>query len=311
MSLRAAVTGFARRHPADRWCVGLSGGADSLALTAVAAALKPTTALIVDHGLQPGSAEVAATAAAHARKLGCVDAQIISVDVGTDGGPEAAARAARYDALNQARAGAPVLLAHTLDDQAETVLLGLGRGSGPRSIAGMRVWDPPWGRPLLEVRRADTEAACAELGLTPWQDPHNTDPRYTRVRLRTEVLPLLEEVLSGGVAPALARTAAALQEDNDALDILAAGHLDALRTDDGLPVTGLEDLPAALRRRVIRGWLLGVGAAALTDVQLRAVDAMVEDWHGQGGTAVPSPLRYQRLVVTRRAGMLTVAAQPV
>lgn len=311
MSLRAAVTGFARRHPADRWCVGLSGGADSLALTAVAAALKPTTALIVDHGLQPGSAEVAATAAAHARKLGCVDAQIISVDVGTDGGPEAAARAARYDALNQARAGAPVLLAHTLDDQAETVLLGLGRGSGPRSIAGMRVWDPPWGRPLLEVRRADTEAACAELGLTPWQDPHNTDPRYTRVRLRTEVLPLLEEVLSGGVAPALARTAAALQEDNDALDALAAGHLAALRSDDGLAITGLEDLPAALRRRVIRGWLLDVGAAALTDVQLRAVDALVGHWHGQGGTAVPSPLRYQRLVVTRRAGMLTVATQPV
>lgn len=302
---------FARRHPADRWCVGLSGGADSLALTAVAAALRPTTALIVDHGLQPGSADVAATAAAQARQLGCVDAQVISVHVGTDGGPEAAARTARYDALDAARDGAPVLLAHTLDDQAETVLLGLGRGSGPRSIAGMQVWDPPWGRPLLEVRRADTVAACAELGLTPWQDPHNTDPRYTRVRLRTEVLPLLEDVLAGGVAPALARTAAALREDNDALDALAAGHLAALRTGDGLTVAGLEDLPAALRRRVIRGWLLGVGATALTDVQLRAVDALVWDWHGQGGAAVTSPLRYQRLVVSRRAGLLTVAARPV
>lgn len=309
--LRPAVTAFARRHPADRWCVGLSGGADSLALTAVAAALKPTTALIVDHGLQPGSAEVAATAAARARQLGCVDAQVISVHVGTDGGPEAAARTARYDALDAARDGAPVLLAHTLDDQAETVLLGLGRGSGPRSIAGMQVWDPPWGRPLLEVRRADTVAACAELGLTPWQDPHNTDPRYTRVRLRTEVLPLLEDVLAGGVAPALARTAAALREDNDALDALAAGHLAALRTGDGLTVAGLEDLPAALRRRVIRGWLLGVGATALTDVQLRAVDALVGDWHGQGGAAVTSPLRYQRLVVSRHAGLLTVAARPV
>ncbi|GAA2410478.1 tRNA lysidine(34) synthetase TilS [Mycolicibacterium llatzerense] len=302
---------FARRHPADRWCVGLSGGADSLALTAVAAALKPTTALIVDHGLQPGSADVAATAAAQARQLGCVDAQVISVHVGTDGGPEAAARTARYDALDAARDGAPVLLAHTLDDQAETVLLGLGRGSGPRSIAGMQVWDPPWGRPLLEMRRADTVAACAELGLTPWQDPHNTDPRYTRVRLRTEVLPLLEDVLAGGVAPALARTAAALREDNDALDALAAGHLATLLTGDGLTVAGLEDLPAALRRRVIRGWLLGVGAAALTDVQLRAVDALVGDWHGQGGAAVTSPLRYQRLVVSRHAGLLTVAARPV
>ncbi|OKH85069.1 tRNA(Ile)-lysidine synthetase [Mycobacterium sp. ST-F2] len=309
--LRAAVADFARRHPADRWCVGLSGGADSLALTAVAAALKPTTALIVDHGLQSGSAEVAAVAAAQARQLGCVDAQVVSVSVGTDGGPEAAARSARYDALNGARDGAPVLLAHTLDDQAETVLLGLGRGSGPRSIAGMRVWDPPWGRPFLEVRRADTEAVCAELGLTPWQDPHNTDPRYTRVRLRTEVLPLLEDVLAGGVAPALARTAAALREDNDALDALAAGHLATLRTDDGLTVAGLADLPAALRRRVIRGWLLGVGATALTDVQLRAVDALVSDWHGQGGAAVTSRLRYQRLIVSRRAGLLTVAVRPV
>ncbi|WP_020100933.1 tRNA lysidine(34) synthetase TilS [Mycobacterium sp. 360MFTsu5.1] len=309
--LRAAVTAFARRHPADRWCVGLSGGADSLALTAVAAALKPTVALIVDHGLQAGSADVAATAAAQARQLGCVDAQVISVDVGTDGGPEAAARTARYAALDAARGEAPVLLAHTLDDQAETVLLGLGRGSGPRSIAGMRVWDPPWGRPLLEVRRADTEAVCAELGLTPWQDPHNTDPRYTRVRLRTEVLPLLEDVLAGGVAPALARTAAALREDNDALDALAAGHLAALRESEGLTVAGLEDLPAALRRRVIRGWLLSVGATTLTDVQLRAVDALVADWHGQGGAAVSSPLRYQRLIVTRRAGLLTVAARPV
>ena len=309
--LRAAVTAFARRYPADRWCVGLSGGADSLALTAVAAALNPTTALIVDHGLQTGSAEVAATAAAQARQLGCVDAQVISVAVGTEGGPEAAARTARYAALDAARDGAPVLLAHTLDDQAETVLLGLGRGSGPRSIAGMRLWDPPWGRPLLEARRADTEAVCAELGLTPWRDPHNTDPRYTRVRLRTEVLPLLEDVLAGGVAPALARTAAALREDNDALDALAAGHLDALRTADGLTVAGLEDLPAALRRRVIRGWLLSVGATMLTDVQLRAVDALVGDWHGQGGAAVSSPLRYQRLIVTRHAGLLTAAAQPV
>jgi tRNA(Ile)-lysidine synthase len=310
-SLRAAVADFARRHPADRWCVGLSGGADSLALTAVAAAIKPTTALIVDHGLQHGSAEVAAVAAERARILGCVDAQVISIDVGTDGGPEAAARTARYRALDAARDGTPVLLAHTLDDQAETVLLGLGRGSGPRSIAGMRIWDPPWGRPLLEVRRADTVAVCAELGLTPWQDPHNADPRYTRVRLRTEVLPLLEEVLAGGVAPALARTAAALREDNDALDALAAGHLAALRTGDGLAVAGLEELPAALRRRVIRGWLLDVGATALTDVQLRAVDALVADWRGQGGAAVTSPLRYQRLVVTRRAGVLSAAARPV
>jgi tRNA(Ile)-lysidine synthase len=195
--LRTALARFARDHDDGwrRWCVALSGGADSLALTAVAAQLRPTTALIVDHGLQPGSADVAATAREQAVRLGCIDAHICVVEVGTAGGPEGAARTARYQALRAAHDGAPVLLAHTLDDQAETVLLGLGRGSGPRSIAGMRVCDPPWYRPLLGVRRAVTVAACAELGLTPWQDPHNADPRFTRSRLRAEVLPLLEEVL--------------------------------------------------------------------------------------------------------------------
>ncbi|MFY1599726.1 tRNA lysidine(34) synthetase TilS, partial [Micromonospora sp. WMMD737] len=176
--LRAALTRFVGAHDVgDTWCVALSGGADSLALTAVAAAMRPTTALIVDHRVQPGSDEVAQTARAAAVALGCVDAAVIGVDVGTAGGPEAAARTARYRALDRARAGAPVLLGHTLDDQAETVLLGLGRGSGARSIAGMRPHDPPWCRPLLGVRRAVTRAACAEAGLTPWHDPHNTDPR--------------------------------------------------------------------------------------------------------------------------------------
>ncbi|MCK5756678.1 MAG: tRNA(Ile)-lysidine synthetase, partial [Mycobacterium sp.] len=154
--LRAAVTRFAGEHiPRDSgWCVALSGGPDSLALTAAAAALRPTTALIVDHQLQQDSAEVARTARAQALTVGCVAARILRVEVGDVGGPEAAARSARYAALDEARAGAAVLLAHTLDDQAETVLLGLGRGSGPRSIAGMRSYDPPWGRPLLGVRRA-------------------------------------------------------------------------------------------------------------------------------------------------------------
>ena len=143
--MQTAVAAFARRHAAadDRWCVALSGGPDSLALTAVAATLKPTTALIVDHRLQEGSHQVALTAQRQAISLGCVDAQVLCVDVGSAGGPEAAARTARYRALDHARADAPVLLGHTLDDQAETVLLGLGRGSGGRSIAGMRPSDPP------------------------------------------------------------------------------------------------------------------------------------------------------------------------
>jgi tRNA(Ile)-lysidine synthase len=292
----------------DRWCVGLSGGADSLALTAVAAQLRPTTALIVDHGLQPNSAAVAERARVYALELGCVGAQVLGVTVGSAGGPEGAARTARYGALESARAGAPVLLAHTLDDQAETVLLGLGRGSGARSLAGMRGYDPPWCRPLLGIRRTVTAAACAELGLAPWQDPHNTDPRFTRVRLRTEVLPLLEQVLGGGVAEALARTATALREDGEALDT-AAAEIEAPA--GALPIENLDGLSAAVRRRVIRAWLLDGGACDLSDVQIRGVDALVMAWRGQGGVAVPSELTRERLFAARRSGALVLYREPV
>jgi tRNA(Ile)-lysidine synthase len=268
---------------------------------------------------------VAAAARDHAKALGCVDAQVLCVEVGTTGGPEAAARTARYRALDGARGDAPVLLAHTLDDQAETVLLGLGRGSGARSIAGMKPCDPPWYRPLLGVRRSDTHAACAELGLTAWRDPHNADRRFTRARLRTEVLPLLEEVLGGGVAEALARTATALREDTAALDELAQRALADVRAGKngiagsaggdgiagGLEVARLAALPDAIRRRVIRGWLLAGGASDLTDKQIRGVDSLVTTWRGQGGVAVGSPLRSRRLIAGRRNGTLTLHTEPV
>ncbi len=310
--LRTAVAGLAATSlpQARSWCVALSGGPDSLALTAVAAGVLPTTALIVDHGLQAGSAAAAAAARARALELGCVEARVLPVRVGSAGGPEAAARAARYAALDAARRGAPVLLGHTLDDQSETVLLGLGRGSGARSLAGMRVEDPPWYRPLLGQRRAVTVAACAELGLTPWDDPHNRDPRFARVRLRREVLPLLEEVLGGGVAEALARTADALREDNDLLDTLAA---ERLRGDpsDGLAVAAVRDLPVALRRRVLRGWLLAGGATGLTSIQIRSVDALITAWRGQGGVAVGSPVPRTRLFAERSGGVLRLRSEPV
>jgi tRNA(Ile)-lysidine synthase len=310
--LRTAVEAFVRDHVAtvDEWCVALSGGPDSLALTAVAAPLRPTTALIVDHGLQSDSAAVAETARAQAVALGCVDAQVLCVRVGNEGGPEAAARAARYAALSAYREG-PVLLAHTLDDQAETVLLGLGRGSGARSIAGMRPHDPPWCRPLLGVRRTVTHAACVELGLTAWQDPQNTDRRFTRTRLRQEVLPLLEEVLGGGVTEALARTAMALREDTELIDTLAAQALPNVTAGAGLQTQALAALPDVIRRRVIRGWLLAGGATGLTDKQIRGVDTLVTAWRGQGGVAVGSTLRGQRLVAGRRDGVLTFRREPV
>jgi tRNA(Ile)-lysidine synthase len=311
--LRVEVGRFAAAHlpAADRWAVALSGGADSLALTAVAAEVFPTTALIVDHGLQRDSAEVAQNAAAQAMSLGCVAAQVIPVDVGVQGGPEGAARTARYQALRSAHAGAPVLIGHTLDDQAETVLLGLGRGSGPRSIAGIRPYQPPWCRPLLGVRRAVTAAACAELGLTPWHDPHNTDPRFTRSRLRHEALPLLEDILGGGVAEALARTATALQDDADVLDDLAARAFADGRAGAVLPVAALAELPTAVRRRVIRRWLLDGGALRLTAKQIAGVDALVTAWRGQGGVAVGSALVGQRLIAGRAGGTLTLHREPV
>lgn len=278
--VRVAVRRFLAEHRPEELTVAVSGGADSLALAAVTARLRPgTRAVVVDHGLQEDSATVAARAAATCTDLG-LRAEVRTVVVDGPGGPEAAARRARYAALRPERG--LVLLGHTLDDQAETVLLGLGRGSGPRSIAGMRPHDPPWGRPLLGVSRATTAAACAELGLSPWQDPHNDDPRYTRVRLRKEVLPLLEEVLQGGVADALARTAAQLREDNDALDELAEAF-----DGDCCAVAEVEHLPAALRRRVLRRWLLGENVPELSDSHLRRVDALVSDWRGQGGVWLP------------------------
>lgn len=312
-TLQAAVDAFRRRYVAadDHWCIALSGGPDSLALTAVAAKFKPTTALIVDHGLQRDSRRVASNAQQQAIELGCVDAQVLRVDVGTTGGPEAAARTARYRALEAARGDAAVLLGHTLDDQAETVLLGLGRGSGARSIAGMRPHDPPWCRPLLDVRRAITHAACDELGIEPWRDPHNTDRRYTRARLRTEVLPLLEDVLGGGVAEALARTATALREDTETLDELARQTLAGVATGEGLDTARLAPLPAAIRRRVIRSWLLAGGARDLTDKQIRGVDSLVTAWRGQGGVAVGSPMRSRRLFAGRRDGVLMLYREPV
>jgi tRNA(Ile)-lysidine synthase len=278
--------------------VACSGGADSLALAAAVAFEAPRAgvqagAVTVDHGLQSGSAARAEATAVLLRNLGLAPVSVVRVDVGRDGGPEGAARAARYAALaTAARAqGATVALGHTLDDQAETVLLGLGRGSGPRSVAGMvehrRTGDGTWWRPLLGVRRRTTRAACAALELPVWDDPWNTDPAYTRARLRTEVLPLLDEVLGGGVAPALARTANQVREDLDLLDDLAGAELDRLARDGGLPATEVAALPAALRRRVLRGWLRAAAVPDLQAVHLSAVDALLVQWRGQGRVDLP------------------------
>ncbi|MBF6165161.1 tRNA lysidine(34) synthetase TilS [Streptomyces gardneri] len=307
-AVRDWLTGFGPRETEEQAvAVALSGGADSLALTAAAVVeTHAVDALVVDHRLQPGSGAVAAEAAAQALALGCRSARVLAVQVGTEGGVEAAARQARYAALESARGGLPVLLGHTLDDQAETVLLGLARGSGGRSIQGMAPCSEPWGRPLLGVRRETTRQVCADLGVTPHEDPHNLSPEFTRVRLRTEALPLLERILGGGVAPALARTAEQLREDGAVLDALAAELRHTASDGQMLVIETLATAPAALRKRAIRSWLLANGAKALTTKHLQAVDDLVTAWRGQGGVAVGGGRPGSRLVAGREHGRLTL-----
>ncbi|MCW2521759.1 MAG: tilS, partial [Frankiales bacterium] len=223
---RLAVRRSLREHaPAGALLlVACSGGADSMALAAATLfearrADRAAGLVTVDHGLQAGSDRQAERVATLGYELGFDPVHLIAVTVpapAAAGGPEAAARAARYSALEAVRGSACILLGHTADDQAETVLLGLGRGSGPGSIQGMAPARAGYLRPLLGLRRSDTVACCAALGLPVWDDPHNSDPQYRRVRLRAEALPLLDDVLGGGVAGALARTAALLHEDLEA-----------------------------------------------------------------------------------------------
>jgi len=292
--------------------VACSGGADSLALAFAAryVAIRrylEYAAVVIDHQLQEESTEVAARVQQQLDRLGYDDVTItaVQVDQSVSVGPEAAARQARYLALDaEARArSATVLLGHTVDDQAETVLLGLARGSGGRSLAGMAPRAGHLLRPFLNLRRGTTEQACAELGLDPWQDPHNTDPRFARVRVRETALPTLEAELGPGVAEALARTAELLRDDTELLDRLAA---EAYRTAEGLggtdtlDCTALESQPPALRRRILRLWLLAHGIGDLTLRHIGAVESLILDWHGQKSIQLPGA------TVTRSGGRLSV-----
>jgi tRNA(Ile)-lysidine synthase len=296
--------------------VACSGGADSVALAAAAAFEAPRLRLrvagvTVDHGLQKGSAARAEAVAALLTGLGLEPVEVVAVDVSVhQGGPEAAARAGRYRALDGVadRLGAAaVLVGHTLDDQAETVLLGLARGSGTRSLAGMAAVsgspagavsaDARYRRPLLAVERAVTNAACADLGLPVWDDPHNGDPAFARVRVRADVLPVLEAALGPGVAAALARTADLARDDADALDQWATrSHAEVVDADGTLDVAALGQLPAAVRRRVLRLASLeaGIPAGSLAAVHLIAIEALVTDWHGQGPVSLPGARRAAR-----------------
>lgn len=280
--------------------VALSGGADSLALAAATAFEAPKAglragAVIVDHGLQEGSADVAERAAEQARSLGLDPVLVRTVEVGADGGPEAAARDARYAALESARhevGAAVVLLAHTLDDQAETVLLGLARGSGAGSLQGMAPVSGPLLRPLLGIRRAQTHEACDAAELTSWQDPHNTADRFARVRVRERVLPVLEAELGPGIAEALARTADAMREDAEAFEEMIEETIEEIveHAEAGISVSAaaLAANPAALRQRVIRYIVQSEFGVSLSRLQTIEVARLVTDWSGQGPIDLPS-----------------------
>ncbi|MGP7960105.1 tRNA lysidine(34) synthetase TilS [Sanguibacter sp. A247] len=336
---RAVRATFAELAPGAAVVVGCSGGTDSLALVACLAAelgvwpprhaaraadadadtsVRPVRVVVVDHGMQEASADVAERAAAACAALG-LEAVTVRVEVDGPGGPEAAARAARYRALEDALDALPggsdgvILLGHTRDDQAEGVLLGLARGAGARSLAGMRRARGRLRRPFLDLSRAVTAGVCAEAGLEPWHDPTNTPgpddasaPR--RSALRARVLPVLTDVLGPGAVPALARTAALLREDDDALSFYAERLLveaSSQRGDggEGLDVAVLAAAPTAVRRRVLRRWAVASGATdgALARAHVRTLDALVTDWHGQGPIDLPG-----RIAVTRRCGTLEV-----
>lgn len=348
LSVRRALRGVDRGSLA---LVGLSGGADSLALAAALAAEAHALgiragALVVDHGLQARSVEVAEIAASQARGLGLDPVLVTRVRVSEEltqrEGPESAAREARYEAFREAaeQTGAAVLLtAHTRDDQAEQVLLALSRGSGTRSVSGIPPIRPLTDRTKLvrpflaeapEIRRATTEAACAELGLHPWHDPHNLDDAYARVRVRERLLPALETELGGGVAGGLAQSADLAREDADALDAWAervayevVGVNGAALSTDGSStgvgsgagesgpaatiapdgVAALAALPAAVRQRVIHTAAKRVFGSPLTRTHVLAIAALITEWKGQGPVFVPG------IRVTRADGALVFERQ--
>jgi tRNA(Ile)-lysidine synthase len=278
-----------------------SGGADSMALAASLAFEAPRLgvragAVTVDHGLQDGSAGRAAEVADRLRELGLDPVEAVGVTVGRQGGPEAAARDARYAALDataERRGAAAVLLGHTRDDQAETVLLGLARGSGTRSLSGMAAVSGTNGRyrrPFLLLDRDTVRQGCLAQGITVWEDPHNHDPAYTRSRVRHEALPVLEKSLGKGVVEALARTAQLSRDDADALDQWAADAQGlAAGADGSLDVLRLCALPPAVRRRVLRRAAIAAGSPPgfLFARHIEEVDRLVTDWHGQKALNLP------------------------
>jgi tRNA(Ile)-lysidine synthase len=311
VAIRSAVRAeLTRCSSGEKVIVACSGGADSLALSYAVAKEAGKLALSVigvtiDHQLQIGSRAQAEIVIAQLHGMGIIDAEIRTVAVAVTDGVEASARRARYDGLEAARSehGATwVLLGHTRDDQAESVLLGLARGSGTRSLSGMAIRNGNYLRPLLAITRGETVAACREKGLTVWEDPHNSDRQYLRVRVRKQALPALEESIGPGVSAALARSAQLLRDDADALDSWAMREFDQIDW-RLIEVDSLVRLPRAIRTRLFRMAIYAAGApgGTISADHVGAVEALVTSWRGQGEVSLPGGVK-----VSRKSGRLSL-----
>ena len=288
----------------DLILVAVSGGADSLALAYALSLEAPKLALrvegvTVDHQLQSQSSVQAEKVVAALATMGIEKTHVIKVDVNITDGLEASARRARYAALDACaeKTGATfVFLGHTRDDQSESVLLGLARGSGARSLSAMALRNGKYVRPLLAITREETLGACVEAQLDPWDDPHNADKAFTRVRVRTDVIPNLEKNLGPGISAALARTASLLRDDADALDQLAETEF-ALHDPLSLDISRLEKLPKAIRTRVLRLAIYAAGApsGSLSADHITPIEALITEWSGQGASDLPGGVRVSRI----------------
>jgi len=301
VSIRSAVrTCLEKFEPGDAIAVAVSGGADSMALALatrleIADSSHPLDAIIIDHQLQSGSAEVTAQVKTRLEKIGIDSVTIKKVSVEITDGIESSARRARYNALAEfakERSIRAILLGHTRD---ETVLLGLARGSGARSLAGMRSESEIYYRPLLEISREQTLRACHEAGIEVWPDPHNHDERFLRARAR-KALALLEESVGPGIKDSLARSADLLRDDADALDRYASEFFQGIDPRE-IEVSQLARLPRAVRTRVLRLaiYALGAPAGSLTAEHIAPVEALISDWHGQGESSLPGGVKVMRI----------------
>ena len=315
LELRNAVRPFLENLTAgDCALVAVSGGADSLALAYALIKEAPDLAInliavTIDHQLQSGSADQAAKVQAELKVMGYQEVIIEKVSVKEKSGLEADARTARYAALDSiahAYGATQIFLGHTRDDQAETVLLGLARGSGTRSLAGMAVIYGKYARPFLQLTREQTVQACQEAKLNPWNDPHNENAKFSRVRVRNSVLPVMESEIGPGIAAALARSAAILRDDADALDEMAQAVISRVDLRD-LDCAALAELPRAIRSRVLRAAIYAAGApnGTLSADHLAAVESLVTSWHGQGEASLPGGVK-----VARISGRLSLLARP-